>query len=130
MDDEKWFQFFTLSATLLGESHARLLKTMSWCAFTTFSRLRDDSGYWTYGLPRLEDIGEDHIRDGGIWGQPFRFEDLAHVVVPREFCYDGLVDGNFANGRRVQKIDQLSDQLRARNISHRITSIMLEIKLY
>ena len=95
----------------------------SWCSWTTFDRLSRDSGYWTSGFPHDEDIQEDHIADGGPWGQPFNYSELAHIIVPKVFS-SGFEEV------RSQDIVILSDELKKVNIHHRIGQIALEIKLF
>ena len=57
------------------------------CAWTLFDRLSSDLHYWTCGLPALNDVGDTHIKDSGVWGQPFLYSSLAHIVVPRHFGF-------------------------------------------
>ena len=96
----------------------------TWCSWTTFRRLAEnDAGYWTAGLPNAEDIAETHIKDGGVWGQPFSFVEIAHVIVPRTFITD---DGTV----KSQDIESLSRQLNAFTIPCRLSVGILEIKVY
>lgn len=103
----------------------------SWCAWTTYRRIGEDFGYWTSGLPALEDIGATGIADGGVWGQPFSYSELAHVVIPRTFYWESrTAAGQFESGLRSQDIDELSFRLSAAGVEHRATDLVLEIKLY
>jgi hypothetical protein len=86
--------------------------------------------YWRAGLPSLSDIGESGTNDSGPWGQPFPYKELAHVIVPRELYWQTVAPGQFASGTKEQDIQELSRQLSAAGISHRLTDLILEIKLY
>jgi len=103
----------------------------SWCAWTTYRRIGEDFGYWTSGLPAIEDIGAIGIADGSVWGQPFSYSELVHVVIPRTFYWESrTAAGQFESGLRSQDIDELSSRLSAAGIEHRATALVLEIKLY
>ena len=131
MTDEQWNAFFIACADILGPGNWLALHSESWCAYTTFTRLNDDVGYWTMGLPSLEDIADTHIKDGGVWGQPCSFAHLAHIIIPRKFGWstDGT-DQPYRAGSRNQNIDTLSRRLSEQGILHRVTDLLLEIKLY
>jgi hypothetical protein len=130
MSDELWEAFFLACADILGPGHACAPSSQSWCAWTTFTRLAEDAGYWTGGLPGAGDIGDAYVKDGGVWGQPFSYADLAHIIVPRTFGW--MTDGSepFRSGRRHQDIRTLSLRLNEGGIGHRMTDRVLEIKLY
>ena len=53
----------------------------AWSA--TLDRLGEDAGCWTCPLPAREDVGPSCTRDNGSWGQPFRYAQLAYVIIPR-----------------------------------------------
>lgn len=130
MNDSAWREFFLAASEVLGAGHRVDRLSASWCSWTTFGRLRSDAGYWTGGLPAPEDVGDSYIQDGGVWGQPFFFSDLAHLIVPREFFWESEIGPNYHNGTRVQALEVLSKQLAARGIPHRVTDLLLEIKCY
>jgi hypothetical protein len=102
----------------------------SWCAWTTFSRLGRDAGYWTAELPLLSEIGERSVVDGGTWGQPFPYEDLAHIIVPRRFTEEYAAPKRFAHWTHEQDINGLSGRLNGEGIEHRLAEHVLEIKLF
>jgi hypothetical protein len=133
LTDEQWHAFFLACCERLppgSEFHYPRLGE-SWCAFTTFRRLGDDAGYWTHGLPHMNDIGERWINDGGVWGQPFHFHDLAHLIIPKTFGWERYEDGRFVDGGRdTQDIEGLSAALTEKRIEHRLTELVLEIKCY
>src|SRR5262245_51500171 len=107
-----------------GRGDATMEFSDTWCSWTTFRRLTEsDAGYWTAGLPNPEDIGESYIKDGGVWGQPFSFSEIAHVIVPRAFI---ATDGH----KTSQDIERLSDELMKVGIPCRLTSGILEIRVY
>ena len=127
MSSEKWHAFFVTCAELLGpgDQHG------SWCAFTTFQRLVDDAGYWTNGLPLKADISPTHIGDCSVWGQPFAYADLAHIVIPKTFVWERYENGEWTEYvTQTQDIALLSKDLDAKSINHRLTNLVLEIKLY
>lgn len=65
-----------------------------------------------------------------MWGQPFLYGDLAHLVVPRAFFWQTGSNEPFANGMKDQDLALLSSELTTAGIPHRITDLVLEIKLY
>jgi hypothetical protein len=92
--------------------------------------LKEDAGYWTSGLPAANDIGEHQINDAGVWGQPFSYGDIAHVIVPREFFWESPPGPEYAFGSRKQDIAMLSQRLKERRVDHRMTDLVLEVKLF
>jgi hypothetical protein len=130
MQDREWHTFFATAVRVLGAGEVVLADTPSWCAWTTFTRLAEDSGYWTRGLPRQDDIRSTHIADGGVWGQSFPFAELAHVIIPREFSWEAQAPVPWKRGTRQQDIATLSSELTRAGIVHRATSLVLEIKCY
>ena len=96
----------------------------------TFGSLADSVNYWRAGLLSLSDIGERGTNDSGPWGRPFVYQDLAHIIIPSEFYWQTVPPGQFSNGTKKQDIQELSGQLSAAGISHRLTDLVLEIKLY
>lgn len=67
--------------------------------------------------------------DRGPWGQPFSYQEIAHVVIPRAFYWETAA-GPFDSGRKTQDIQRLSRELTAAGIPHRLTDLVLEVKLY
>lgn len=130
MTNDQWRTFFSLCALVLGPGERTAANSQSWCAWTTFDRLISDTGYWTGGLLAAPDLMETHTVDGGPWGQPFSYESIAHVVIPREFYWEIAAAGRFDNGTRTQDIQRLSRELAAAGIPHRLTDLVLEVKLY
>lgn len=102
----------------------------SWCGWTTFSRLGQDAGYWTDQLPLTTELGERSVADGGTWGQPFPYEDLAHIILPRHFTEEYAAPKIFSIWTHEQDIDGLSARLSREGIKHRLTEYVLEIKLF
>lgn len=124
MTNDQWKIFFEVGSRFLTNGNHNMAFSDSWCSWTTFSRLTaSDCGYWTSGFPALEDISEKYIKDGGVWGQPFRFEDLAHVIIPRTFI-------TILGEEKQQDISSFSNELSNFNIPHSINEPILEIKLY
>jgi hypothetical protein len=85
--------------------------------------------YWTGGLPAEEDLDETGTKDSGVWGQPFLYRQLAHIVIPREFFWE-IIRPDYTNGTKTQDIARLSQELTRISIPHRLTELVLEIKLY
>ena len=130
MNDKKWQLFFTTAIDVLGEGDYRLSYTPSWVSWTTFTRLVTDAGYWTTGLPRKNEILGTYIADGGIWGQPFLYSDLAHLIIPNKFYWEAPPGPEFVCGYKEQNISLLSAELNKSDVAHRLTDKVLEIKLY
>lgn len=82
------------------------------------------------GLPAPAELTPCSTTDGGVWGQPFRFKSLAHVIIPAEFYWERIAPGEFENGVKTQDLHGLSRELTQRGIQHRVTDHVLEIKLY
>jgi len=129
MTDVEWQSFFQICASTLGIGRPDIASSQSWCAWTTFSKLVDDVLYWKRGLPNPDDIADSHIKDGGVWGQPFFYQDIAHIIIPRVFDSE-YVGSGWRYGTKAQDIDLLSNALTAARIAHRKTELILEIKLY
>jgi len=129
MSDEEWFTFFSVCARVLGPGAHQPTEGGSWCAWTTFRSLGEVVNYWSAGLPLQSELGAIGTNDGGTWGQPFLYRDLAHVIVPREVYWERTVP-QFINGTKTQNLEQLSKDLNAARIPHRLTELVLEVKLY
>lgn len=133
LTNEHWREFFLVCAELLlpGDLKPVPVPEGSWCRFTTFDRLQTDAGYWGHGLPAHDDIGLEMIKDGGVWGQPFRFSDLAHLLIPRRVFWESQWSSQpYECGEMVQELVLLSEKLIEKGIQHRLTDLVLEIKLY
>ena len=129
----QWRSFFLACIECLkpGDFSRSPSPESSWCAYTTFTRLESDAGYWKSGLPLAQDIGERGINDCGVWGQPFPFDDIAHVIIPRTIYWEDIRDGRWlGDGHAVQDIGTLSLALSAKGIEHSLTALVLEIKCY
>ena len=130
MTDDQWQTFFRLCAKVLGAGSRGAAQSTSWCAWTTFGSLSESVHYWTAGLPAETDLASVGTTDSGTWGQPFLYKDLAHVIIPKEFYWEVPDPGRFENGTRQQDISSLSEALTSAGIEHRLTEVVLEIKLY
>ncbi len=130
MTDKDWLNFFYACVNILGPGDYVPIDSPSLCSFTTFNRLETDAGYYVHGIPRIEDVGDNYIKDFGVWGQPFLFADLAHVIIPRKCYWERGKSQEFNCGYREQDLDKLSAELTARDVPHRLSKFVLEIKLY
>ena len=130
MDNALWKSFFYESRTILGVGSHNAFFSETWCAWTTFHALREGVHYWYCGLPDFPEIHDTHIEDGGTWGQPFSYGDLAHVIIPARFYWESQGGPDFRNGLKSQNIEKLSLRLDELGVPHRITELVLEIKLY
>lgn len=131
MRNDQWKLFFLACRDVLGRGDSKPRFSESWCAWTTFAALEYGGiHYWTCGIPEYTEILDTHIEDGGLWGQPFSYDDLAHIVIPKVFYWETEGGPQFQNGTKTQSINALSERLRAEGIEHRITDLVLEIKLY
>lgn len=129
MNDELWMLTLQTCRRLLGPGDWDPFLSESWCAFTTYSSLTHGIHYFSCGLPPEEDCLPLCTKDGGLWRQSFKYEDLAHFVIPRTFYWERTVNG-FQSGYKEQDIGNLSRQLLALQIPHSLTTLVLDIKLY
>lgn len=130
MNSELWRTFFVTCTEVLGRGAFSAVQSDNWCAWTTFDRLKTDLHYWTSGLPLKEELGDKNIKDGGVWGQPFSYDSIAHIVIPKSFIWELWSDKEFKTGDKEQPIEYLSSLLTERGIPHRLTDLVLEIKCY
>nr|WP_221932129.1 hypothetical protein [Pseudomonas mendocina] len=130
MNNADWQRFLKISRRILGKGASVSWASDSWCGWTTFGSLQSQLNYWARGLPNEEDILETCTADGGVWMQPFHYEELAHFIIPAEFYWEKVENGIFTCGHKKQDIVLLSNELHAAGIAHRLTDIILEIKLY
>jgi hypothetical protein len=130
MNNTLWYLFFKSCAELLGPGCHEPDLSESWCSWTTFDRLEDDAGYWTCAMPKESELNETYIADGGTWGQPFRYCEIAHVIVPAHFRWERVINQELTFGVKNQRIADLSRLLESREVPHRTTERVLEIKLY
>ena len=124
MKTDDWYRFFNLAIDILGEGGTIIDKSNSWCSWTTFQRLECwDAGYWRAGLPKKSDIEHWGIADGSVWGQPFNFNDIAHLIIPNSFCTDsGMI--------KIQNTQKLKDEMGNLREYIKLGKYVLEIKLY
>lgn len=130
MTNDDWRRFFVIAHGALGPGDWRSSTSTSWCAYTTFGSLKKGAVYYNAGIPFPFELGISSLKDGGTWREPISYKDLAHVVIPRSFFWETESFENYTNGTRSQDIDGLSRALLEAGIPHRITEIVLEIKLY
>ncbi|KQW72491.1 hypothetical protein [Methylibium sp. Root1272] len=130
MSDEKWFAFFAACARVLGPGYSVPTEHGSWCAWTTFRSLQNQVHYWAAGLPLESELGPTATTDGGTWGQPFHYREFAHVIIPREVYWEEGSASSFRNGSKFQDINRLSSELTAAEVPHRLTELVVEVKLY
>lgn len=125
-----WHKFLAIASKHMSLKPANVPGKWSWCAWTTFERLGEDAGYWTAPLPLETELLEDGTSDGGTWGQPFRYCQLAHVIVPRRFHSEQISAEGYNSGVYTQDVDGLSERLTVEGVVHRLTELVLEVKLY
>jgi hypothetical protein len=130
MKDHQWRKLLKISRQILGKGSYVAGASESWCAFTTFSSLTDICNYWHCGLPDDDELEETGIADGGIWGQPFLYADLAHIIFPATFRWERFDNGQLVHGERHQPIHALAAELEGSGIPFRLTELVLEVKLY
>jgi hypothetical protein len=124
-----WRKFLEISSNHLALKPCGASSNWSWCSWTTFERLGEDAGYWTASLPLEAELLSESTSDGGRWGQPFHYSQLAHVIIPRRFYWE-QISGGFKCGFHQQDVAGLSKRLTAEGILHRLTEHVLEVKLY
>ncbi len=129
MNDQQWKLFLETAREILGAGSCDPYSSVSWCGYTTYSSLMHGVRYFNLGLPALEDCLDTRTRDGGVWAQSIEYSDLAHLIIPKTFYWERTVSG-FEYGYKEQNIQLLSEKLLILGIKHRITDLILEIKLY
>jgi len=130
MKSHDWEKIFRLSSKTLGVGNPCAKESNTWCSWTTFSRLKEDAGYWTSGLPNNDDIGESFIKDNGVWIQPFLYEDIAHLIIPKEFFWEVISKTGYENGVKYQNLEKLSIELHRLRLEHNLSKYCLEFKLF
>ena len=133
MNDMQWREFFITCINLLGGGEADINSSPSWCSWTTFKRLSEDTGYWQSGLPHLNEIKDHGTTDGGTWGQPFNYQDIAHFIIPRAFTRELRASPEdrrtFERVKVNQDIEALSKQLTKLGVPHTLSAVALEVRL-
>lgn len=131
MNDADWKSFLETARRILGKGASQSWASDSWCAFTTFSSLEHHLTYWAKGLPDEVELLDKQTLDGGLWSQSFQYQDLAHFIIPARFYWEKYdSDSGFESGYKTQDLKSLSEELKMKNIAHRLTDKVLEIKLY
>ena len=130
MSDLDWFNFFSSCNEVLGKGSRVAQHSESWCSWTTFDRLQEDCFYWQSGLPNKGEFDHKYIKDGGVWGQPFSYSEIAHIIIPARFYWESFPGKGWECGHKYQDIRLLSDHLASLSVPHRLTDIVLEVKLY
>lgn len=130
MSNQEWKLFLQTARRLLGKGAPLSWGSESWCAWTTFSSLKSCLTYWHCGLPDENELLETGTADGGTWCQSFRYNDIAHFIIPASFYWEKVDNSGFHSGTKTQNLEQLSDELKGLCIAHRKTDLVLEIKLY
>jgi len=102
----------------------------SWCSWTTFDRLARDSGYWTAELPLENELGESYVKDGGTWGQPFPYNAIAHIIIPRHFIEEPWPGDAFYQWVHEQDIDRLATFLDRAGVRYHHSAYALEVKRF
>src|SRR5689334_12971292 len=96
MTNEEWRTFFLVCSRVLGPGYRQAHFSQSWCAWTTFGALQESVHYWSSGLPAEPALGLLGTNDGGpAWGQPFSYQDIAHIVIPAQFNWERQSNGAF-----------------------------------
>ena len=127
MSNEHWRTFFLICAQTLGPGNSHAWASQSWCTWTSFGNFLH---YWSAGLPAESELDSEGTRDGGTWGQPFNYQDIAHIAIPADFYWERIAPGAFSSGTKRQNLDALSSALEAAGIEHRKTELVLELKFY
>jgi hypothetical protein len=129
MNDQNWKQSLQACRRILGVGDWDAHLSESWCAFTTYSSLVHGAHYFNCGFPAENECLDTRTADGGVWRQSFEYSDLAHLVIPKTFYWERSING-FESGYKTQDINRLSRELNELSVQHRLTDLVLEIKLY
>ena len=92
--------------------------------------MRSDAGYWQAGIPREGEVLAERLADGGTWGQPFWYKDLAHLLIPREFFREGVIDGRWEGEPVSQDVELVAARLESNHLPFRLGDYALEVKCY
>lgn len=130
MRDTEWRVLLDLASHVLGPGHADSRRSQSWCAWTTYESLNSTLTYWASGIPHQHELTPTGLIDGGTWGQPFLYSEIAHLIIPAQFYWENLTANGFDNGYRRQDLITLSHALNEAGLPYRMTDLMLEVKLY
>ena len=130
MSNQDWYSFFVACSTVLSQKFAADIRVGERCSWATFDSIECGAHYWSGPLLSEADLLPTYTRDGGPWRQPFLFESLAHVVIPRFFGIESGGAADYAYKSGVHDLEALSAKLNELGIQHRKTDLMLEIKLY
>ena len=65
-----------------------------------------------------------------MWTQPFFYEQIAHIIIPRVFTFDKLVDNIRETWEAEQDVDRISTLLSAQGIQHNISQYAVDLKLF
>ncbi|MBS9783616.1 MAG: hypothetical protein KGV46_03585 [Pasteurella sp.] len=129
MQKNNWKEVFTLCNEVLGSgSHSREA-SVNWCAWTTFSSLEEGVFYWESGIPSKNEIYENYVGEG-VWKQPFLYEDLAHLIIPRTFYWERVSGTEFRSGYKKQGIEELALAFNTTDISYSLSKYWFEIRLF
>lgn len=133
MTNQQWKNFFIACNDILGTGHPDPKISDNWCAWTIFGSI--GINYWSGGIPIIDDLRDTHTRDNGVWSQPFGYEQLAHIILPREFewhnsNWNQSEDVSKLFGFKTQDVDALSERLCELSIEHNISEHCLDIKLF
>lgn len=123
-------EFLKLSSRFLRDNSSDEPFYWSWCTWTTFGRLEHQAGYWSGPLPLEDELDEKFTRDGGMWTQPFSYEDIAHIIIPRSYSFERLLDDEMIWIDKLQNLTGLSSILSEHEVDHRRTELLIELKLY
>lgn len=129
MTNEEWRATLQICRRILGLGDWDPYLSESWCAFTTFSSLEHGAYYFNCGFPSMEECLETRVIDGGVWRQSFAYDDLAHLIIPKTFYWERTING-FESGYKNQKIEDVSLELTKIGVKHRVSDIVLEIKIF
>jgi hypothetical protein len=125
-----WKSFLTICRNTFGEGAWEPYSSTSWCSFTTFYSLQNTVHYWNCGFPDISELLDDRTMDGGLWRQEFFYDDMAHLIIPARFRWEHFSNGKLQMGHKEQDLALLSTHLMNASIQHRLTDLVLEVKLY
>lgn len=128
MPTKNWKLIFTLCHQTLVANNSNNAKD-SYCAWTTFDRLESAVHYWDGRLPAMADIQDNHIAEG-FWSQPFLYESLAHLIIPKKVFWEKVTKTDYSQGEFLQDVETLAQEFDKHKISYLLSNYWLEIKLF
>ena len=81
-------------------------------------------------MVRKTELAAANTLDGGTWGQPFLYKEIAHLIIPRRFQWVSSVSSQFVQTEHRQDVDAISAKLEELSIPHELSGYALQVRLF